>query len=106
MNYFWEKDEVLGKLDLKMTSAYFAVSDLARRREVVHERCCLRHRNWPRGQGVPRARLGVRSSQPFEPRAALHSSARARTFGIRYDAVGGVDERLEASRCGVAGFRP
>jgi glutamate dehydrogenase len=31
MNYFWEKDEVLGKLDLKMTSAYFAVSDLARR---------------------------------------------------------------------------
>jgi len=31
MNYFWEKDEVLGKLDVKMTSAYFAVSDLARR---------------------------------------------------------------------------
>jgi glutamate dehydrogenase len=31
MNYFWEKDEVLGKLDLKMTSAYYAVSDLARR---------------------------------------------------------------------------
>jgi len=25
-NYFWEKDEVLGKLDLKMTSAYVAVS--------------------------------------------------------------------------------
>lgn len=31
MNYFWEKDEVLGKLDVKMTSAYFAVSDLSRR---------------------------------------------------------------------------
>jgi len=31
MNYFWEKDEVLGKLDVKMTSAYFAVADLARR---------------------------------------------------------------------------
>lgn len=31
MNYFWEKDEVLGNLDVKMTSAYFAVSDLARR---------------------------------------------------------------------------
>ncbi len=30
MNYFWEKDEVLGKLDAKMTSAYFAVSELAR----------------------------------------------------------------------------
>ena len=35
MNYFWEKDEVLGKLDLKMTSAYFAVSDLARARSCT-----------------------------------------------------------------------
>ena len=34
MNYFWEKDEVLGKLDVKMTSAYFAVSDLARRQKL------------------------------------------------------------------------
>lgn len=32
MNYFWEKDEVLGKLDQKMTSAYLSVSDLARRK--------------------------------------------------------------------------
>lgn len=31
MNYFWEKDEVLGKLDVKMTAAYYAVSELARR---------------------------------------------------------------------------
>ncbi len=30
MNFFWEKDEVLGKLDHKMTSAYLAVSDFAR----------------------------------------------------------------------------
>ncbi|MCP4546528.1 MAG: Glu/Leu/Phe/Val dehydrogenase [bacterium] len=30
MNYFWEMDEVLGKLDTKMTSAYIAVSDMAR----------------------------------------------------------------------------
>ena len=37
MNYFWEKDEVLGKLDVKMTSAYFAVSELARR-----EKLCMR----------------------------------------------------------------
>ena len=29
MNYYWEKDEVLGKLDVKMTSAFAAVSDLA-----------------------------------------------------------------------------
>jgi len=34
MNYFWEKDEVLGKLDLKMTSAYIAVSELARREKL------------------------------------------------------------------------
>ncbi len=34
MNYFWEIDEVLGKLDLKMTSAFIAVSDLARRKKL------------------------------------------------------------------------
>jgi glutamate dehydrogenase (NAD(P)+) len=33
-NYYWEKDEVLGKLDLKMTSAYIAVSELARKRKL------------------------------------------------------------------------
>ena len=32
MNYFWQRDEVLGKLDTKMTAAYLAVSDLAKRR--------------------------------------------------------------------------
>ncbi|MGQ0721543.1 MAG: Glu/Leu/Phe/Val family dehydrogenase [Candidatus Eiseniibacteriota bacterium] len=31
MNYYWEKDDVLGKLDVKMTSAYIATSELARR---------------------------------------------------------------------------
>lgn len=31
MNYFWEKAEVLAKLDAKLASAYHAVSDLARR---------------------------------------------------------------------------
>jgi glutamate dehydrogenase (NAD(P)+) len=34
MNYFWEKDEVLGKLDVKMTAAYRAVSELARKRNL------------------------------------------------------------------------
>jgi glutamate dehydrogenase (NAD(P)+) len=34
MNYYWEKDEVLGKLDVKMTSAFIAVSELARRRKL------------------------------------------------------------------------
>jgi glutamate dehydrogenase (NAD(P)+) len=34
MNYYWEKDEVLGKLDVKMTSAYVAVSETARKRRI------------------------------------------------------------------------
>jgi glutamate dehydrogenase len=34
MNYYWEKDEVLGKLDVKMTSAFLAVSELARKRKL------------------------------------------------------------------------
>jgi glutamate dehydrogenase (NAD(P)+) len=34
LNYFWEKDEVLGKLDVKMTAAYQAVSELARKRKL------------------------------------------------------------------------
>jgi glutamate dehydrogenase len=34
MNYFWERDEVLGKLDLKMTAAFIAVSELARRQKL------------------------------------------------------------------------
>ncbi len=34
MNYFWEKDEVLGKLDVKMTSAFLAVSELAKKRKL------------------------------------------------------------------------
>ena len=34
MNYFWEKDDVLGKLDLAMTSAFLSVSDLARKRKL------------------------------------------------------------------------
>ncbi|MBX7112564.1 MAG: Glu/Leu/Phe/Val dehydrogenase [Dehalococcoidia bacterium] len=32
MNYYWERDEVLGRLDVKMTAAYLAVSELARKR--------------------------------------------------------------------------
>jgi glutamate dehydrogenase (NAD(P)+) len=34
MNYFWEKDEVLGKLDVKMTAAYVAVSELAKAKKL------------------------------------------------------------------------
>jgi glutamate dehydrogenase len=34
MNYYWEKDEVLGKLDVKMTSAYLGVSEIAKKRKL------------------------------------------------------------------------
>ena len=34
MNYYWEKDEVLGKLDLKMTAAFIAVSEMAKKRKL------------------------------------------------------------------------
>jgi glutamate dehydrogenase (NAD(P)+) len=34
MNYFWEKDEVLGKLDVKMTSAFRDVAELARKKKL------------------------------------------------------------------------
>jgi len=34
MNYFWEKDEVLAKLDTKMTSAFKSVSELAGKRKL------------------------------------------------------------------------
>jgi glutamate dehydrogenase (NAD(P)+) len=34
MNYYWERDEVLGKLDVKMTSAFTAVSELARKQKL------------------------------------------------------------------------
>lgn len=33
MNYYWGKDEVLSKLDLKMTAAYIEVRELAKRRK-------------------------------------------------------------------------
>ncbi len=33
-NYFWDRDEVLGKLDLKMTSAFIGVSEVAKKQEL------------------------------------------------------------------------
>jgi glutamate dehydrogenase (NAD(P)+) len=34
MNYYWEKEEVLNKLDVKMTSAFQAVNELSKRRKL------------------------------------------------------------------------
>ena len=35
MNYFWEKEETLGKLDLKMTSAFIAVGNFAKKNNLT-----------------------------------------------------------------------
>jgi glutamate dehydrogenase (NAD(P)+) len=34
MNYYWKKDEVLGKLDVQMTSAYISLSDFSRKHKL------------------------------------------------------------------------
>jgi glutamate dehydrogenase (NAD(P)+) len=34
MNYYWEKDEVLGKLDVKMTGAFHGVVELAKKQKL------------------------------------------------------------------------
>jgi len=36
MNYYWEKDEVLSKLDVKLTSAFIAVSDFSKEHSINH----------------------------------------------------------------------
>lgn len=33
-NYYWQKDEVLGKLDIKMTEAFAAVNELSKKRKM------------------------------------------------------------------------
>jgi glutamate dehydrogenase len=34
MNYYWEKDEILGKLDVKMTNAFASVLELAKKKKL------------------------------------------------------------------------
>ncbi len=34
MNYYWERDEVLGKLDVKITNAFEAVLELAKKKKL------------------------------------------------------------------------
>ena len=58
-NFFWPKDEVLQRLDQKMTSAFHAVADLAERDRRVHARRGVHDRHPAGRDGVPPARLGV-----------------------------------------------
>jgi glutamate dehydrogenase len=34
MNYYWKRDEILGKLDVQMTSAYLSLNDFARKNNI------------------------------------------------------------------------
>ena len=34
MNYYWELGDVLSRLDVKMTAAFYAVFDLSKKRDV------------------------------------------------------------------------
>ena len=61
MNYYWEKDEVLGKLDVKMTVGLQRGQRAGAQAEALHARRRLRDRGEPRGQGVQGPRLGVGS---------------------------------------------
>jgi len=55
-NFFWEKDEVLSKLDKKMTSAFHAVHD-REGEESVHAGSRLHHRRRPRCESSQSPRL-------------------------------------------------
>jgi glutamate dehydrogenase (NAD(P)+) len=35
MNYYWQRDEVLGKLDVQLTSAYIDISNFARKENLT-----------------------------------------------------------------------
>ena len=64
MNYFWEQDEVLGKLDLKMTAAFHAVAELAKKRKLYMRDAAYVIAVVPRGQGLQGPRLGLIPSLP------------------------------------------
>ena len=34
MNYYWQRDEVLGKLDVQMTTAYIDISNFAKKENL------------------------------------------------------------------------
>ena len=59
MNFYWEKDEVLGKLDVQMTTAFHRRERAGAQAEALHARRGVRDRDQPRGERVQGARLGV-----------------------------------------------
>ena len=103
MNYFWKKDEVLAKARCEDDVCLLCGLRSRSPREVVHAGCCLRNRNWARSQGLPRARLGLIVEPLGGPSLLPLLAPRVGAYGFRYHAAGGVDDRPEASGCGVAG---
>ena len=75
MNYYWERDEVLGKLDVKMTAAFNAVQRTGAQAEAVHARRGLRHRREPRREGVQGPRLGLDRYESQDSRESRVSGA-------------------------------
>ena len=58
-NFYWSKEEVLEKLDAKMTAAYHGVSEVARKQKGIHARCRLYYRHQPGGASSQDAWLGI-----------------------------------------------
>ena len=71
MNYFWEMDEVLGKLDLKMTAAYQAISDWP---ASASSTCATRPTCWP-STGWPRPAASAAGSDPDQRGGPAHTGA-------------------------------
>ena len=59
MNFYWTKEEVLEKLDTKMTQAFHSVLDMALQGKRLHARRGLHGGHRPRGQGHAAARLDL-----------------------------------------------
>jgi hypothetical protein len=83
MNYFWEMDEVLGKLDTKMTAAFTRVSDL-RPQEALHARRRLRDRHQPRGGRPAATAAGSRHRGARETMAVVLQEVVGRRHGDRF----------------------
>ena len=83
MNYFWERDDVLARLDKKMTSAYHSISDAGRQAEDVHEGCRLCCGHQQSCGGLPRPGLGV-----GDGRSRRQRTRRRRFRGRRFPSGG------------------
>ena len=57
MNFYWSKEEVLEKLDQKMTAAFHGVLEMSQKGRRLHARRSLHGCDRPRGQGHGTARL-------------------------------------------------